>query len=139
MITLSNSYLIRSNRYQIKQQYLAKNKNEEEDNSPKALPKIGLGALVQLVTMGAGAPSLGEFKRWEGTKAIFELEANNLVDSEGNSLQLKKKYFLDGYVEDEGEKPPSFFENLLSGGKKMEQWTERIENQKKSNSSNKKK
>lgn len=46
-------------------------------------PKIGFGALVQLITMGAGAPSLGEFKRWEGTKAIFELEANNLVDNEG--------------------------------------------------------
>ena len=65
--------------------------------------------------MGAGAPSLGEFKRWEGSKAIFELEANNFADSDGNSLQLKKKYFLDGYVEEEGEKPPSFFENLLSG------------------------
>ena len=142
MITLSNSYLINNNNYynnyKIKQQkynILAnKNKKLEEDNKKiESLPKIGIGALIQLVTMGAGAPSLGEFKRWEGSKAIFELEANNFADSEGNSLQTKKKYFLDGYVEEEGEKPPSFFSNLLSGGKKMEEWSERVEQSKKVN------
>lgn len=62
----------------------AKNiKIDEVKQQQRNPPKIGFGALVQLVTMGAGAPSLGEFKRWEGTKAIFELEANNLVDNEG--------------------------------------------------------
>ena len=113
----------------------AKNKKTEDNKSSpdpekNPFPKIGLGALVQLVTMGAGAPSLGEFKRWEGTKAIFELEANNLVDKDGNSLQTKAKYFNDGYIEAEGESPPSFLENLLSGGRKIEEWTERVEQRK---------
>jgi len=128
------SYIINNNTVRYNK-ILAKNKNiENEKQSPSPeknlFPKIGLGALIQLVTMGAGAPSLGEFKRWEGTKAIFELEANNLVDKEGNSLQTKAKYFLDGYVEAEGEKPPGFLDNLLSGGKKMEEWSERIEQKK---------
>jgi len=37
-------------------------------------PKMSFDGLLQLMTMGAGAPSLGQFKRWEGTKAMFELE-----------------------------------------------------------------
>mmetsp|Transcript_26205 Transcript_26205/g.33875 ORF Transcript_26205/g.33875 Transcript_26205/m.33875 type:complete len:90 (-) Transcript_26205:204-473(-) len=73
-------------------------------------------ALVQLVTMGAGAPSLGEFQGVdEDGKLMFELEANNYVDSEGN---LKRnKYVDEGWVDNSEDKAPGFFENLLSGGK----------------------
>ena len=86
--------------------------------------------LAQLVTMGAGAPSLGEFKEIdEDGKAIFELEANNFKDSEGNVIQTRAKFFENGYVEgsEEDIKAPSFFENLVSGGKAMRDWEERRE------------
>ena len=75
--------------------------------------------LAQLVTMGAGAPSLGEFKEIdESGKAIFELEANNfLKETDG-------KFFEQGYVEgsEDDIQAPGFFENLLSGGKAMRDW-----------------
>ena len=60
---------------------------------------------------------------------FFELDANNLVDAEGNSLQMKQRYFNEGYVEDKdkGNPPPSFFENLLSGGKLQEEWENSLE------------
>lgn len=48
-------------------------------------------------------------------------------------MQTKAKYFRDGYVNVEGENPPGFFENLFSGGKKMEEWSERIEQKKSKN------
>lgn len=86
--------------------------------------------LAQLVTMGAGAPSLGEFKEIdEDGKAIFELEANNFKDSEGNVIQTRAKFFENGYVagSDDDIKAPSFFENLMSGGKAMREWEERRE------------
>lgn len=42
------------------------------------------------------------------------------------------KYFDDGYVEDENEeKGPSFFENLLSGGKLQREFDKRREQRKK--------
>ena len=82
------------------------------------------------MTMGAGAPSLGEFKEIDDRgRAIFELEANNLVDTEGNVIQTRAKFFESGHVEDSEEdiKAPGFFENLLSGGKAMQQWEEERE------------
>ena len=86
-----------------------------DDEAPKPVPKLGFGALIQLITMGAGAPGLGEFDYTDDTgKMFFKLEANNLTDEEGNSRQLKQKYFVDGYVEKEdADKPPGFFSNLL--------------------------
>ena len=107
---------------------MAKGKKAPESNTaePKEKPaKFTLGALVQLITMGAGAPSLGEYKRTdENGRMFFELEANNFVDAEGNSMQTKQRYFTDGYVDDrdEGNKPPGFFQNLLSGGRLQEDW-----------------
>ena len=91
-------------------------------------PKLTFGKLVQLITMGAGAPMLGEFKEIdENGKMIFELEANNLVDSEGNSIQTKAKYFRDGYVEEKSDmSPPGFWGNLLSGGRLQGEWEAKI-------------
>mmetsp|Transcript_30066 Transcript_30066/g.39575 ORF Transcript_30066/g.39575 Transcript_30066/m.39575 type:complete len:143 (+) Transcript_30066:110-538(+) len=90
----------------------------ENNDSPQEpeKPKMNFEALVQLVTMGAGAPSLGEFQGVdEDGKLMFELEANNYVDSEGN---LKRnKYVDEGWVDNSEDKAPGFFENLLSGGK----------------------
>lgn len=87
-----------------------------------------LGKLVQLISMGAGAPMLGEFKEIdENGKMMFELEANNLVDSEGNSIQTKAKYFRDGYVEERGDiAPPGFWGNLISGGRLQGEWEAKI-------------
>ena len=51
---------------------------------------------------------------------FFKLEANNFMNSKGEDLQTKAKYFKDGYVdtrEDEEVKPPGFWANLVSGGK----------------------
>lgn len=100
----------------------------QKGGAPKALPKMSFGALVQLITMGAGAPSLGEYERTdENGKMLFKLEANNFADSDGNSKQTKAKYFNDGYVEDENsDKPPGFFSNLLSGGQKQRDWESRV-------------
>ena len=42
------------------------------------------------------------------------------MNSKGEDLQTKAKYFKDGYVdtrEDEEVKPPGFWANLVSGGK----------------------
>jgi hypothetical protein len=54
---------------------------KNESNKPT---KIGIGGLIQLITMGAGAPSLGEFDRVdpETGKMFFKLEANNLTDKD---------------------------------------------------------
>ena len=95
--------------------------NREEKTGAQGPPsKLTLGAVIQLITMGAGAPSLGEYKETdENGRMIFELEANNFLG------ELKGKNFQDGWVEtsdDAIERPPGFFQNLLSGGKLMEEW-----------------
>lgn len=83
--------------------------------------------LMTLIQMGAGAPSLGEYERTdENGKMFFKLEANNAYDEDGNSIQTRAKYFTDGYVDDEIDKPPGFFENLFSGGKKQGEWESRL-------------
>lgn len=108
--------------------HVLKSSSNDGDDSSSKPAKFTFGALVQLVTMGAGAPSLGEFDRMdENGKMFFKLEANNFADNEGNSKQTKAKYFLDGYVEDDGDdKPPGFFENLISGGQKQTDWETRM-------------
>jgi hypothetical protein len=100
-----------------------------EDNGPEP-KKLTLGSVMQLVLAGAGAPVLGELKEVnldDPDKAdfVFELEANNLTDAEGNSLQTKNPGFTDGYVDD-GEGSPGFFENLLSGGKLQQEYEEKM-------------
>ena len=43
---------------------------------------------------------------------------------------MKAKYFNEGYVEEEdGLKPPGFWQNLLSGGKLQSEWEEKIKQQ----------
>ncbi len=58
--------------------------NKEIDNLPE--PKIGMSGLVQLITAGMGAAFLGDFEGVEEDtgKMMFSLEANNLVDENGN-------------------------------------------------------
>lgn len=64
---------------------------------------------------------------------MFELEANNLSNDKGESLQTKAKYFNDGYVESDFEvQPPDFWSNLLSGGKLQREWDTQQEANKKS-------
>ena len=97
-----------------------------DNTTPKKEPNFWSG-LAQLMTMGAGAPSLGEFKEFKDGKAMFELEANNLVDNEGNVIQTRAKFFNEGYVagSDDDIAAPGFFENLMSGGKAMRDWEEK--------------
>jgi len=92
-----------------------------EDGETKKKMGIDWSGLGQLVAMGAGAPMLGELKETnfnDPTKPdlMFELEANNFFDKEGN-IQ-KGKYFDSGWTdEDATEDGPGFWENLFSGGK----------------------
>ena len=80
------------------------------------------------MAMGAGAPMLGDLKETnfnDPTKPdlMFELEANNFSDEKGD---LKKgTYFDDGYVADDAEEGPGFFENLLSGGRLQKEFDDR--------------
>ncbi len=98
------------------------NVSQEQKSKP-----LTIGSVIQLVLMGAGAPGLGEYKGTdpETGKMMFELEANNLVDSKGNDIQQRGKFFKDGWTENSENsipQPPGFFQNLLSGGKLMEEW-----------------
>lgn len=99
-----------------------------ESDDEKKKNKFSISGLVQLVMMGAGAPMLGEYKETdESGRMLFELEANNFADSEGNSLQTKAPYFEKGYEGDRfDEKPPGFWANLLSGGKLQAEWDEKM-------------
>ena len=81
---------------------------KDDDNKNKKDPsleekKIGLGGLAQLVTAGLGAPFLGDFQgvEKETGKFMFSLEANNLVDENGDSKQTKMPYFESGWVDPE--------------------------------------
>lgn len=130
----SESLTLRSGiSYRKTQKLLSKSKPEKtvNDKKPEVLPKIGFAQLFQLITMGAGAPSLGEYKGTDPNgKMFFELDANNFLDSDGNSLQTKQKYFNDGYVEEDtgDKKPPGFWANLVSGGKLQQEWEKDIKN-----------
>lgn len=99
--------------------------NDVDQDASEDKPKMSLGGLFQLITMGAGAPSLGEFKEWDGTKAMFELEANNFADADGNVR--RGRYVDDGYVDsDVSDAPPNFFANLMSGGRLQREYTDRM-------------
>jgi len=73
-----------------------KGKSNEEEK------KIGLGGLMQMVAMGMGSPFLGDFEgvEEETGKMMFSLEANNLVDENGNSKQTSMPYFESGWVDE---------------------------------------
>ena len=109
----------------------AKGKGSGDDNTNKPEKEankkpLTLSGIAQLVGFGVGAPVLGEYKGTDPAtgKMFFELEANNLVDAEGKDVQMKGKFFKDGWVEGSTESidPPGFFQNLLSGGKLMAEW-----------------
>eukprot|EP00545_Synedropsis_sp_CCMP1620_P014601 CAMPEP_0119008958 /NCGR_PEP_ID=MMETSP1176-20130426/4046_1 /TAXON_ID=265551 /ORGANISM="Synedropsis recta cf, Strain CCMP1620" /LENGTH=148 /DNA_ID=CAMNT_0006961379 /DNA_START=52 /DNA_END=498 /DNA_ORIENTATION=- len=66
-------------------------------------PKIGLKGVLQLVMAGMGSPFLGDFEGVdkETGNLMFSLEANNLVDENGESKQTKMPYFENGWVDSE--------------------------------------
>lgn len=79
-------------------------KSEKEDDGsspPVEEKKVGWKGLVQLITAGAGAPFLGDFEGVdeETGKFMFSLEANNLVDENGQSKQTAMPYFESGWVD----------------------------------------
>lgn len=103
----------------------------DKEGEEKKKMGIDLSGLMQVMSMGAGAPMLGDLKKTnfdkpesEGGAALqFELEANNFdLDSRGT-------YFDDGYVADDYA-GPNFFENLMSGGKLQREYDERRRNAK---------
>merc|ERR1719379_290283 len=107
-----------------------KPKEPEEPKEPeKEKPKITLDGLFQVMSMGAGAPMLGDLKKTnfekpesEGGAALqFELEANNF------DLNTRGKYFDNGSTGTSTTYDnPGFFENLMSGGKLQREYDERM-------------
>lgn len=95
------------------------------EDEPKEVKKgIDFSGLAQLVTMGAGAPMLGDLKKinWDQTEADggafaqFELEANNFEDENGN---IKKGEFRDeGYVDPDYEDPMEALKKMWPFGNK---------------------
>lgn len=51
-------------------------------------------------------------------------QANNFADADGNVR--RGKYVDDGYLESDGDAPPSFFANLMSGGRLQREFTDRV-------------
>eukprot|EP00325_Prymnesiales_sp_UTEX-LB-985_P000623 CAMPEP_0174698248 /NCGR_PEP_ID=MMETSP1094-20130205/3879_1 /TAXON_ID=156173 /ORGANISM="Chrysochromulina brevifilum, Strain UTEX LB 985" /LENGTH=118 /DNA_ID=CAMNT_0015895377 /DNA_START=183 /DNA_END=539 /DNA_ORIENTATION=- len=100
--------------------------SNSKDEPQKEKPKITMDGLFQVMSMGAGAPMLGDLKKTnfdkpesEGGAALqFELEANNF------DLDARGTYFDDGYVE-ASSAGPGFFENLMSGGKLQREYDQK--------------
>ena len=85
---------------------------------------FSVSQLIQLITMGAGAPSLGEYKSTdENGKMFFELDANKF-----NGGVPSGKYVESGYVDEDNDevKPPGFWMNLASGGKLQTEYENKI-------------
>ena len=80
-------------------------KNASKANPSAKKEAIGLSGIVQLITSGAGSPFLGDYKGVdeETGNFMFELEANNLTDEDGNSKQTQAKYFEEGWVDEDAE------------------------------------
>jgi hypothetical protein len=78
-----------------------KGTNKNESKQVDEEKSVGLRGLVQLIMAGAGAPFLGDFEGVdkETGKFMFSLEANNLVDENGNSKQTAMPYFENGWVD----------------------------------------
>ena len=96
----------------------------DEDAPKKPEAKISFEGLAQLITMGAGAPMLGELKKvnfnkseGEGGAALqFELEANNFEDEKGNIKQ--GAYRDEGYVDPDYEDPMEALKKMWPFGGK---------------------
>ena len=80
--------------------------DDKKTESKKEENKLDMKGLIQLITAGAGAPFLGDFEGVdkETGNFMFSLEANNLVDENGNSKQTSMPYFENGWVDPEDEK-----------------------------------
>jgi len=77
--------------------------DSSDDSEPVEKKEIGLSGLVQLITAGMGSPFLGDFEGVDEDTGnlMFSLEANNLVDEDGNSKQTQAPYFESGWVDEE--------------------------------------
>ena len=103
---------------------------EPEGEPEKEKPKITLDGLLQVMSMGAGAPMLGDLKKTNfkkpeaeaGAALQFELEANNF------DLNSRGKYFDSGNSDESAYDGPGFFENLMSGGKLQRKYDEKMRN-----------
>mmetsp|Transcript_15519 Transcript_15519/g.50867 ORF Transcript_15519/g.50867 Transcript_15519/m.50867 type:complete len:141 (-) Transcript_15519:259-681(-) len=87
-------------------------KKEEEK------PFITAQSLMELVTMGLGAPNLGKFKGVdEKTGSLkFELEANKIVDKNGKeypSWSVSNNPYLDDCYVDENRDPMGYFMKMI--------------------------
>ena len=60
--------------------------------------------------VGLGSPFLGDFEGVDEDTGnlMFSLEANNLVDEDGNSKQTQAPYFESGWVDEEDLKKQGF-------------------------------
>ena len=97
---------------------------EDGDAEPKEVKKgIDFSGLAQLVTMGAGAPMLGDLvgtnfdkSEAEGGAALqFELEANNFEDEKGN---IKSGAYRDeGWVDEDYVDPMEALKKMWPFGK----------------------
>ena len=99
-------------------------KAEDANNGAGDKKKFSVSQLIQLVTMGAGAPSLGEYKSTdENGRMFFELDANKF-----NGGVPSGKYVDSGYVDEKDDKdqPPGFWKNLISGGKLQTEYENRL-------------
>jgi len=78
-------------------------KDDSSEDAEVEERKIGLSGLVQLITAGMGSPFLGDYEGVdeETGNFMFSLEANNLVDENGNSKQTQAPYFESGWVDEE--------------------------------------
>jgi len=95
--------------------------SSDEADDGKPTKSIGVSGLVQLITAGMGSPFLGNFEgvEKETGKMMFSLEANNLVDEDGNSKQTAMPYFESGWVDekDAEKERKKNSKNAKKGGK----------------------
>ena len=96
-----------------------KDEEDKEEDPNLEKPQVGLKGLVQLITAGAGAPFLGDYQGVdkETGNFMFSLEANNLVDEDGNSKQTSMPYFESGWVDPQDLKKEE--EKKKKGGFKL--------------------
>lgn len=80
-----------------------KNTDDDKGKGDTEEKKIDMKGLAQLITAGMGSPFLGDFEGVDKDTGTlnFSLEANNLVDENGESKQTSMPYFESGWVSDE--------------------------------------
>ena len=99
--------------------------SEEEDAAAESeKPGISFEGLSQLITMGAGAPMLGELRKTNfnkpeaeaGAAMQFELEENNFEDENGN---IKRGAYTDsGWVDEDAVDPMEALKKMWPFGGK---------------------